>query len=406
MDTLADDFGYVYLVIGTDDISFSVDQIETNLLVLYAGTDMEPKCISFLKSLNGFLNSKSSIPRRELTNMLYSFRFTESLIDEICYSQLTNDLINSTEGNVMYTDHEWVVEFEHEKDLMEDLPYVLEYLKELQLENKLKKMTKYGFMRYTGEMLAKRIKEESKQDQEINKAKLKQLNKIQEEIVAYNLENKERIEEMRAKESKMENVPRKDEIDENLNDLKENGTSKEIKILEIECDSKDQKDKNKNNYNILNNSEFIARKREKVNNISNHSELIAQNRNRKFKVLEHSINKINNNMEDKYIKQLEKSVIKYGDIPNLKEKWKQFREYKSRANTLNNDEWEKYHELENWIIWTIEIIDKLESAYCLGNKVKLKELWKKYEEWIVNETGLHARMTKYLQMMNWIYNNG
>ena len=338
--------------------------------------------------------------------MLYSFRFTESLIDEICYSQLTNDLINSTEGNVMYTDHEWVVEFEHEKDLMEDLPYVLEYLKELQLENKLKKMTKYGFMRYTGEMLAKRIKEESKQDQEINKAKLKQLNKIQEEIVAYNLENKERIEEMRAKESKMENVQRKDEIDENLNDLKENGTSKETKILEIECDSKDQKDKNKNNYNILNNSEFIARKREKVNNISNHSELIAQNRNRKFKVLEHSINKINNNMEDKYIKQLEKSVIKYGDIPNLKEKWKQFREYKSRANTLNNDEWEKYHELENWIIWTIEIIDKLESAYCLGNKVKLKELWKKYEEWIVNETGLHARMTKYLQMMNWIYNNG
>lgn len=405
MDTLADDFGYVYLVIGTDNISFSVDQIETNLLVLYAGTDMEPKCISFLKSLNGVLNSKSSIPRRELTNMLYSFRFTESLIDEICYSQLTNDLINSTEGNVMYTDHEWVVEFEHEKDLMEDLPYVLEYLKELQLENDLKKMTKYGFMRYTGEMLAKRIKEESKQNQEINKAKLKQLNKIQEEIEAYNLENKERIDEMRAKESKLEDVLRKDKIDENSNELKENGTVKEVKILEIESDCEHQKDKNKNNYNILNNSEFIARKQEKVNNISNHSELIAQNMNRKIKVLEHSINKINN-MEDKYIKQLEKNVIKYADIPNLKEKWKQFREYKSRANTLNNEEWEKYHELENWIIWTIEIIDKMESAYCLGNKAKLKELWKKYEEWIVNETGLHARMTKYLQMMNWIYNNG
>ena len=127
--------------------------------------------------------------------------------------------------------------------------------------------------------------------------------------------------------------------------------------------------------------------------------------NRKIKVLEHSINKIKN-MEDKYIKQLERSVIKYGDIPNLKEKWKQFREYKIRTNTLTKEEWEKYHELENWIIWTIEIIDQMESAYCKGNKVKLKELWKKYEEWIVNETGLHDRITKYLQMMNWVYNNG
>jgi hypothetical protein len=405
MDTLADDFGYVYLVIGTDDISFSVDQIKTNLLVLYAGTDVEPKCISFLKSLNSVLNSKSSIPRKELTNMLYSFRFTESLIDEICYSQLTNDLINSTEGNVMYTDHEWVIEFEHENDLMEDLPYVLEYLKELQMENNLKKLTKYGFMRYTGEMLAKRIKEESKLDKEIDKAKLKQLNKIQKEIAAYNLEHRERIEEMRAKEAKMENEQENDELDKISPDLEENGTNKEIKILEIKNDSNDQKDKNKNNYNILHNSEFIARKQEIVNNISNHSELIAQNMDEKFKVLEHSINKINN-MEDKYIKQLEKSVIKYGDIPNLKEKWKQFREYKVRANTLNNDEWDKYHELENWIIWTIEIIDNMESAYCQGNKVKLKELWKKYEEWIINETGLHARMTKYLQMMNWTYNNG
>lgn len=410
MDTTADDFGNVYLVIDTDDISFSVDQVETNLLVLYAGTDMEPKCIAFLKSLNSKLKSKSSISRKDLTKFLYSSRFVESLIDEICYSQLTNDLINSTEGHVMYTDHEWVVEFEHEKDLEEDLPYVLEYLEELHLEKHMKKMSKYGFMRYTSNMLAKRIQEEkSKQEKEMDKAKLNQLNKIQKDIDAYNLQHKERIEEMRKKEKDMQS-----DFQIKMEKTQENGKTQnfneefrkdDLPILEIQIDSKDQKDKNKNNYNILNHSEFIAQNQEKVNNISEQSEFIAQNMDRKIKVLEHSINK-NTYMEDKYVKALERDVIKYSDIPNLKEKWKQYREFKKRRETLTKDEWEKYHEIENWIIWTIEIIDKLESAYCKGNTDSMKELWKKYEEWLINETGLHPRLTKYLQMMNWVYNNG
>ena len=410
MDTTADDFGNVYLVIDTDDISFSVDQIETNLLVLYAGTDMEPKCINFLKSLNSKLKSKSSISRKELTKFLYSSRFIESLIDEICYSQLTNDLINSTEGHVMYTDHEWVVEFEHEKDLEEDLPYVLEYLEELHLEKHMKKMSKYGFMRYTSNMLAKRIQEEkSKQDKEMDKAKLDQLNKIQKDIDAYNLQHKERIEEMRKKEKNMQAdlQIKKDKTQENdkTQNFNEEIRKENLSILEIQIDLKDKKEKNKNNYNILNHSEFIAQNQEKVNNISEQSEFIAQNIDRKIKVLEHSINK-NTYMEDKYVKALERDVIKYNDIPNLKEKWKQYREFKKRKETLTKDEWEKYHEIENWIIWTIEIIDKLESAYCKGNTDLMKELWKKYEEWLINETGLHTRLTKYLQMMNWVYNNG
>jgi len=410
MDTTADDFGNVYLVIDTEDISFSVDQVETNLLVLYAGTDMEPKCIAFLKSLNSKLKSKSSISRKELTKFLYSSRFVESLIDEICYSQLTNDLINSTEGHVMYTDHEWVVEFEHEKDLEEDLPYVLEFLEELHLEKHMKKMSKYGFMRYTSNMLTKRIQEEkSKQGKEMDKAKLNQLNKIQNEINAYNLEHKERIEEMRKKETDTYADPQigmeKTQENGKIQDSNEETKKDNLPILEIKIDLKDQKDKNKNNYNILKHSEFIAQNQEKVNNISKHSEFIAQNIDTKIKILEHSINK-NTYMIDKYVKSLERDVIRYSDIPNLKEKWRQFRDFKERRETLTKDEWEKYHEIENWIIWTIEIIDKLESAYCKGNKELLKELWKKYEEWLINETGLHPRLTKYLQMMNWVYNNG
>ena len=410
----ADDFGNVYLVIGTDDISFSIDQIEVNLLVLYAGTDMEPKSLSFLKSLNSSLSSKSSITRKDLLKKLYSFRFIESMIDEICYSQLTNDLIEATEGHVMYTDHEWVIEFEHEKDLEEDLPYVLEYLKELHLENNLKKMTKYKFMRYTANMLSKRIQEEkSKQEKEVDFIKLEQLNKIQTEINAYTIKHKERIKEMEQKEeetqAKMMEIPQKfHSKPENSQIQNENGKLKST-FLESKTKFDDPKDKNKNNYNILNDSELIAQKSKIVNNISEQSELIAQNCDRKIKVLEHSINKINNNMEGKYVKTLEKDVIKYSDIPNLKEKWKQYREYKDRCNKLGNltkDEWDKYHELENWIIWTIEIIDKMESAYCTGNKEWLKELWKNYEEWLINEVGLHARVTKYLQMMNWVYNNG
>ena len=410
MDTTADDFGNVYLVIDTEDISFSVDQVETNLLVLYAGTDMEPKCIAFLKSLNSKLKSKSSISRKDLTKFLYSSRFIESLIDEICYSQLTNDLINSTEGHVMYTDHEWVVEFEHEKDLEEDLPYVLEYLEELHLEKHMKKMSKYGFMRYTSNMLAKRIQEEkSKQEKEMDKAKLDQLNKVQKEIEAYNIQHKERIEEMRKKEKDLhsDSQIKMEKTQENgkTQNFNEESRKDDLSILENQIDSKDQKDKNKNNYNILNHSEFIAQNQEKVNNISEQSEFIAQNIDRKTKVLEHSINK-NTYMEDKYVKALERDVIKYSDIPNLKEKWKQYREFKRRRETLTKDEWEKYHEIENWIIWTIEIIDKLESAYCKGNTDLMKQLWKKYEEWLINETGLHPRLTKYLQMMNWVYNNG
>ena len=410
MDTTADDFGNVYLVIDTEDISFSVDQVETNLLVLYAGTDMEPKCIAFLKSLNSKLKSKSSISRKELSKFLYSSRFIESLVDEICYSQLTNDLINSTEGHVMYTDHEWVVEFEHEKDLEEDLPYVLEYLEELHLEKHMKKMSKYGFMRYTSNMLAKRIQEEkSKQEKEMDKAKLDQLNKIQKEIDAYNIQHKERIEEMRKKEKDIHSVSQakieKTQENGETKNFNEEGRKDDLSILENQINSKDQKDKNKNNYNILKHSEFIAQNQGKVNNISEQSEFIAQNIDRKTKVLEHSINK-NTYMEDKYVKALERDVIKYSDIPNLKEKWKQYREFKRRRETLTKDEWEKYHEIENWIIWTIEIIDKLESAYCKGNTELMKQLWKKYEEWLINETGLHPRLTKYLQMMNWVYNNG
>jgi hypothetical protein len=413
MDTTASDFGNVYLVIDTEDISFSVDQIETNLLVLYAGTDMEPKCVAFLKSLNSKFKSKSSIPRKDLTTFLYSSRFVESLIDEICYSQLTNDLINSTEGHVMYTDHEWVIEFNQEEELEEDMPYVLEYLEELHLEKKIKKMTKYGFMRYTSNMLAKRIQNEStKQEKEIDKVKLEQLKKIQLEINAYNQEHKERIEEMKREEKKMYTRLKSEleESPENEENGKFNSENMEYEssILEIKSETNEQKDKNKNNYNILEHSEFIAQKQEKVNNILTQSEFIAQNNERKIKVLEHSINKINKNMEDKFIKGLEKDIIRYSDIPNLKEKWKQYRELrkKNENDRLSKHEWEIYHEIENWIIWTIEIIDKLEIAYCKGNKTELRELWKKHEEWLVNETGLHPRLTKYLQMMNWTYNNG
>jgi hypothetical protein len=411
MDTTASDFGNVYLVIDTEDISFSVDQIETNLLVLYAGTDMEPKCFAFLKSLNSKFKSKSSIPRKDLTTFLYSSRFVESLLDEICYSQLTNDLINSTEGHVMYTDQEWVIEFNQEKDLEEDMPYVLEYLEELHLEKKIRKMTKYGFMRYTSNMLAKRIQNEStKQEKEIDKVKLEQLKKIQLEINAYNQEHKERIEEMKREEKKMHTKSKSEPEDSSENaengKLNEENMESESSILEIKSGINEQKDKNKNNYNILEHSEFIAQNQEKVNNILAQSEFIAQNKESKIKVLEHSINKINKNMEDKFIKGLEKDIIRYSDIPNLKEKWKQYRELRKKSDILSSQEWEMYHEIENWIIWTIEIIDKLENAYCTGNKTALRQLWKKHEEWLVNETGLHPRLTKYLQMMNWTYNNG
>ena len=63
MDTSSDDGENVFLNVDTKDIRFSMQKIEFNLLGCYAGTNIESRCYSYIKSLQKVYGPESDISR-------------------------------------------------------------------------------------------------------------------------------------------------------------------------------------------------------------------------------------------------------------------------------------------------------------------------------------------------------